>query len=62
MTTEHLLQQPPQQLAERLNSTLEKQNIDLEQWLEQQDIDRESLLRYLEASGYAYLPFRNRIE
>ncbi len=62
MTTEQLLNQPPEKLARTLNRTLEEQAVSLEQWIEQQAIDREYLLRYLEAGGYSYLPSRNRIE
>ena len=62
MTTDQLLNQPPETLARNLNQTLEDQAVSLEQWVEQQAVDREHLLRYLEAGGFFYLPARNRIE
>lgn len=62
MTTDQLLSQPPAKLAESLNEALEQEQMTLEQWLEQQAVDRESLLQYMEHSGFSYLPLRNRFE
>lgn len=62
MTTQELLSNAPDTLVSRLNQELSHQRCTLDQWIEEQAIDRESLLRYLENSGYVYLPHRNRIE
>lgn len=62
MTTQELLSHAPDTLASRLNQALSSQHCTLEQWIAEQAVDRESLLRYLEDSGYHYIPHRNRIE
>ena len=62
MDTEHLLTQPPETLVNLVNQTLDREGCTLDQWVQQQAINRESLLRYLEACGYCYLPNRNRVE
>lgn len=62
MSIEQLLDNSPEQLAKLLNQVLSEQHCTLEQWVEQQALDRETLLRHLERSGFVYIPHRNRIE
>lgn len=62
MSTEQLLAQPPERVACLVNQSLTSQGCTLDEWVDQQNINRESLLQYLESCGYCYLPGRNRIE
>ncbi|MEX0584474.1 MAG: hypothetical protein WEB07_01825 [Natronospirillum sp.] len=62
MSLDHILSQPPHQLADQLNRLFVEQQCTLEQWIQRQTLDRECVLQHLEHGGYVYNPERNRIE
>lgn len=62
MSTEQLLSQPPETVVHLVNQSLSSEGCTLDEWVNRQNINRESLLQYLEGCGYCYLPTRNRVE